>query len=229
MIWPSLTYSKFYALRGWTLLSAYEYVLTSRSKSGARDSAASLHTRLLVPEEIPRLCEKDVDITRARFAQASLSVDESLLAILPTPNIITWLHDKAEYTGQQMFGRTPRNHGSICKDGKVWIYWYHDFRKNQLALQRICTSLPMDEVSGETVAFLLLRALEEAENWGLARVVIWDENSALSPALELLSTKYDIETTQGQRVRRSIPSLRWAEAASTRKSTVFSNEFFPWS
>lgn len=87
----------------------------------------------------------------------------------------------------------------------------------------------MDEVSGETVAFLLLRALEEAENWGLARVVIWDEKSALSPALKLLSTKYDIETTQGQRVRRSIPSLRWAEAASTRKSTVFSNEFFPWS
>lgn len=186
-------------------------------------------TRLLTPSEIPRLCEQDVDITRKCFAQGTVSGDSRQLAILPTANIITWLHDRAEYIGQQIFGRAPRVHGSICNDGTVWVYWYHDFRKHQLALQRLCTSLPVDEVSRETVAFLLLRALDEAQNWGLARVVIWDENPLIPPALELLSVKYDIEATQGQRVRRSIPSLRWPEAASKWKSSLFSNEFFAWS
>ena len=109
-------------------------------------------------------------------------------------------------------------------DANIWCYWVHDYSDDVLTLLRIVSPSMYNELHANThssnkapravtpeeeikaVASLLHAAQVEAAAWGLHKVELWDPNSAVLAACNLLlGTKAVVNI----RMEKSIPCLRW--------------------
>ncbi|KAK7991610.1 hypothetical protein PG988_000404 [Apiospora saccharicola] len=220
MLYTSI--GNFYHDRGWKMLPAYEVVLSFptpelRSPTGPTSFP---QTRLLGRAEISELCMRD---TRLRASEAR---DHDLDA---GPGDFTT--SKVSYETAMM--KPLLHHGSICEAADAWLYWYHDYRKQHLAIQRVhlgaASSRNQTELLEEALAALLLDAVEDARKRNLPRVVIWDPDDDTLEAANTLARTYGIKVDYGERVRSSMPSIRWHEADLSRKVIVHNNEKFAYS
>lgn len=87
-------------------------------------------------QEIARLCGRDMDALRADLENMKTASNQSLLTVLPTSDLLTWLHARAKFMGLETRGESPKRKGAMC-DSSAWILWHHDFRKQCLFIQRI--------------------------------------------------------------------------------------------
>lgn len=220
--------SKFYAKRGWGPLPAFESILTLASNSTLSRRSSSSGTRFLTPGDITTLCERDVESVTKETQRTQVSEDQILAAVAPSADLITLLQERASFMASKQ-GKVTKNRGAISRSEESWIYWYHDFRKHQLAVLRIHPPEASSQEQAEQVASLLLDALEEASAWSLPKVTVWDANSAILQALEILKDEYGVKVASGQRDRRSIPSLRWKGGDESKRVTLHCNEFYAWS
>jgi hypothetical protein len=154
--------------------------------------------------------------------------DEVRIAVVPSEDIITWLHDRATFTSNAIHLQVPDAQGSFCESADVWIYWFHDFRKQQLAVQRVGGYTGEDEIQVRAIARLLLDALEEASKWKLPRVVIWSPGDGLIRAIKLLEQDYGVDAVTEERIGRSIPSVRWRASDESRAIKLQLCEFYTW-
>lgn len=154
---------------------------------------------------------------------------ESHVCVLPTANLITWLQDRSDFVGTKINGAPPQNNGSICESADSWLYWFHDFRKEQLAVQRIRVPVEATQIRSRALAAMLLDAIEEARAWNLTKVVLWEPEAVLLDAISLLQESFDIKSEIGARLNSSIPSLRWRHADEANTTTFHFNEFYTWS
>lgn len=161
--------------------------------------------------------------------ETEISGDQTLAAVSPTADLIKLLQGRAHFIASKLFGKVTENRGAITESGHSWIYWYHDFRKQQLAVLRIHLPNDPDQRQPEQVASLLLDAMHEASAWELPKVTVWDANPAVFQALDLLKDRHAVEVTSGQRYQRSIPSLRWKGRDGSKIVTLHCNEFYAWS
>lgn len=186
-------------------------------------------THLLTPGKIESLCAADVESVKDEVRQTHLSADQTLAAVAPTADLITLLQGRASFIASKLFGRATGHRGAISDSKDSWMYWYHDFRKQQLAVLRV--HLPEDpgQPRPEQVANLFLDALQEASAWALPKVTVWDASPVVLHALDLLKDRYLVEVTSGQRYQRSIPSLRWKGSDGEKNVTLQCNEFYAWS
>jgi hypothetical protein len=169
-----------------------------------------------------------VEDVKATFERCPIDPDEVLMVVLPTTNLISWLHDRGDFISLKLNGKSPEFRGSICESAHSWLYWHHDFRKKQLAIQRVHD--PEAGRSGvETLACLLLDALEEAEKWNLPKVIIWDAKERLLHAMKLLEATFTVKVESKERTKSSMPSLRWRGASQKKNVKVLLNEFYSWS
>lgn len=129
----------------------------------------------------------------------------------------------------KLFGKVTQHRGAINESEDSWIYWYHDFRKQQLAVLRVHHPGEPGQKQSEQVASLFLDALQEASSWELPKVTVWDTNPVVLRSLGLLKDRHAVEVTSGQRFQRSIPSLRWKGSDGSKDVTLHCNEFFAWS
>lgn len=162
--------------------------------------------------------------------QIQISPGQRLAAVAPTADLINLLQGRAQFIASKKFDKVTEHRGSISENEDTWIYWYHDFRKQQLAVLRIHLPDKPGQKQPEQVVSLLLDALDEALAWALPKVTVWDANLVVLQALDLLKDKQNsVEVTSGQRDQRSIPSLRWKGADGSKMITLHCNEFFAWS
>lgn len=161
--------------------------------------------------------------------QTHISADQTLAAVAPTADLITLLQGRAEFNASKLFGKVTEHRGAISESKDSWIYWYHDFRKQQLAVLRVHLPEEPGQQQSEQVASLFLDALQEASAWELPKVTVWDANPLVLQALDLLKERHAVEVTSGQRHQRSIPSLRWKGGHVTKGVTLHCNEFYAWS
>lgn len=161
--------------------------------------------------------------------KTNISGDQTLAAVAPTADLVYLLQERAHFTSFKLFGKVTEHRGAISEFGSSWIYWYHDFRKQQLAVLRIHLPEEPDQKQPEQVASLLSDALQEASAWDLPKVTVWDDNLIVLQALDLLKNRHAVEVASGQRDRRSIPSLRWKGGDGSKTVTLHCNEFYAWS
>lgn len=220
------------------MLPAYEAVL-SFPTSGFRspsDHTSLPETRLLDRTELSQLCVRDVESIKASFWRLQVTGNERHVSVLPTPEITTWMQDRGDFTtskasSEEKTVTPPLHHGSICESTDTWLYWYHDYRKQHLAIQRVHVGAACSSQTPliEALAGLLLDAVEDARKWNLPRVVIWDPSAATLEAARTLGTTHGIRVDYGERVGSSMPSMRWREADLSRKIIVHNNEKFAYS
>ncbi|KAI3394991.1 hypothetical protein diail_1880 [Diaporthe ilicicola] len=219
----------FYAKRGWGPLPAFESTLrlrTDRAMNGRFNLPAN---RFLGSGDISSLCERDVESVKKEMLKTQISADQTLASVAPTADVVNLLQERASFVASKQCGKITQRRGAISGSEESWIYWYHDFRKEQLAVLRVHLPDESNQRQFEEVASLLLDALEEASAWTLPKVTVWDANPDVIQALNLLKDQHGVEITSGQRSLRSIPSLRWKGGEGSKKVTLRFNEFYAWS
>ncbi|POS74371.1 hypothetical protein DHEL01_v207236 [Diaporthe helianthi] len=221
----------FYAKRGWGPLPAFESTLRCATAATTLDRPPSLSgTRLLNPGDIDGLCTRDVEGIKLEMRQMQISsTGQRQVAVAPTADLINLLQERANFMASRQFGKATEHRGAISDSGDSWIYWYHDFRKQQLAVLRVRLPHEVGPRQLEQLVSLLLDALEEAGAWSLPKVTIWDANPVVLQALDLLKHRHAVEVATGQRHQRSIPSLRWKGDDGSETATLYYNEFYAWS
>ena len=149
------------------------------------------------------------------------------MTVLPTAELIGWLHGRAEFFGLNLFDEIPPNKGAICEEDS-WIFWHHDFRKRCLYVQRI-RSLEQDgKMRIRFLAALLIAACREAEAWRLSCLVTWDTSPQIHEACELLKSLGDGVEILLTIKRRETISIRAGIGQGTGHLDLQLNEHFAW-
>lgn len=182
---------------------------------------------MLHKEDISPLCERDIEALSSEVYQRKVSEGETLMTVLPTAELISWLHGRAEFFGLKLFDKIPQNKGAICGED-TWMSWHHDFRKRCLYIQRIRSFEQDKEQRIRFLAALFLDACREAEAWGLSIVVTWDTNHQIHDACELLrSLEGGVEVLFTEERRETI-SIRGGSGERTGHLDFHLNEHFAW-
>lgn len=218
-----LTFSQFYVRSGWQIIPSIISNITNFSDDFQLGDRAGLpSTRLLANEEIPALCERDVADLKATFEKTAVGPDEVHVAVIPSAEMISWLHVWGDFFNTKLRGgEAPFVHGAICETADTWIYWHYGFK--HLAISRVRTPPDVDQGSTEVLASLLLDALEEARKWKFDKVVVWEPSVELISAMDLISIMAGVEV-ETQARPNSITSLRWKNADETKKTILHLNE-----
>lgn len=209
--------------------SAFESVLKCATDAILDGQSSLPKTRFLTAGDIESLCARDTESVKEELRTTRVSAGQTRAAVVPSADLINLLQGRAEFIASKLFGKVNEHRGAINQSEDSWIYWYHDFRKQQLAVLRVHLPETSAQNQPEQVASLFLDALKEASVWDLPKVTVWDANPAVLQALDLLKDQHRVEVTSGQRYQRSIPSLRWAGDERAKKVTLHCNEFYAWS
>ncbi|KAI1205888.1 uncharacterized protein F4807DRAFT_441797 [Annulohypoxylon truncatum] len=223
----------FYVSKGWDMLDALQSTLTVPPSLAPGEKSAKLPTtRLLDADEIPALAERDIQDLETEFRNADLSPDTTLLTVLPTPDMISWLQTRADFMNTKLAGQTPKAKGSICESAGAWVYWFHDLHARKLTIQRV--KLPQTQTQAgelatiQAVGALLLSAVEEAARWKTTKAVIWNPGPEIRGATRYLAEEFGIGVEEERRETKNIPCLRW-RGDEKKRTRVWPNEYYAWS
>ncbi|KAH7402347.1 hypothetical protein DE146DRAFT_631578 [Phaeosphaeria sp. MPI-PUGE-AT-0046c] len=159
--------------------STYDYLIPDKNLK---------EYKLLREEDIDTLCLRDVTALITEARDDEFNHDHSTLAVLPTTDLVSWLHKRAEFIGSRLLDRSPHHKGCIYND-TAWLYWHHDFPKQCLFIQRIRVFIEQENARHDVLVTLLAHALLEAQRWQLPAVVIWDAGPDVHKAIDLLKSR----------------------------------------
>ncbi|KAI8958932.1 hypothetical protein F5Y11DRAFT_334616 [Daldinia sp. FL1419] len=219
----------FYVNKGWNVLAASESILTVPLSILPKDKAQFPETRPLTADDVPTLCERDVDSLKEDFRKYDLLKGSTLATVLPTADLISWLQARNEYMNSQLCSKPPQIQGSVCESAESWVFWCSDLRHKEIIVQHVKPPRGQNEATSTRVlARLLLDAIEEAARWEIPEVSIWNPSPEVYKAIDFLNLELGVKVKNHEREKEHIPCLRWRGAE--KKSIVFSpNEFYPWS
>ena len=224
-----LTQFQFYVRRGWKKIPAMKSTLSGlRGFSDLPDWSDRPATRLLSTRDIPALCARDVNNIKVSLENHAAGPNEVLMVVLPTSNLISWLHDRGDFISHKINGEIPDAHGAISESADSWLYWHHDFRKRALGIQRISASAVGNRISTASLSSLLFGALKEAYRWKLLEVHVWNPSHDLVQAIQYLQEKFGIEAECKEQTG-SVPSVRWRGSEQARDIRLPLNEHYAWS
>jgi hypothetical protein len=175
-------------------------------------------------EAIEELCEVDTNLIRSKLAkeQEGGSIH---IAFEPSFEQVSWHLSRADYLGKILRGKIPTHVGAYTKDRRSWVYWYHDFRTEELAIQR----LVIPEYDSDIVE-LLAAAAGEAQAWDLKRVVLWNPTEEVVEAAtewgEQWNHKIKVEVKAS--TETSIPSLRLKGGKDSKGVVWHYDEYYAW-
>lgn len=146
--------------------------------------------------------------------------------MLPTDDLASYQHARADFQGLKMHGRTPDIKGAFHTSNS-WISWYHDFKKGFLFIQRFRIVHEPKEKAGEILAALLYCAMLEAQSWKL-HVMVWGTEPSLNDAVEVLRKTVPGFSSMHHAQRRETISVRW-RYDEDQEHEIYPNEYYAWS
>ncbi|KAK1831482.1 hypothetical protein QBC39DRAFT_351420 [Podospora conica] len=191
-------------------------------------TASSPAVTLLSDADIPSLCDRDCALVQSRLATASNWSGKTHVAFLPDTTQMTWHFTRDSYVaGVMRKGRSVQHRGARTAEGNSWVYWDHDLRENKLKILRVVIG---DKDAATEVKTLLRAALEEAQDWGLPKVLVWAPGAETCAAATELWREggAKLELAFDQREDGSIPSLRWRENKGVGEVEWHENEYYAW-
>ncbi|KAI1505710.1 hypothetical protein F5X99DRAFT_216018 [Biscogniauxia marginata] len=225
----SILYSSvgdFYVDKGWKMLPAFQSELLVASAQW--DCTTLPGARILTKEDVPRHCATDIEYLTKEFTRYQLPVtNDTRATVLPTEDIVSWLHARDEFMTMKLKGKVLEVKGAACDEVGVWIYWYHDYRRQALIVQRVHTGSDDSEGTMKALARLLIEALTEAKEWDLPAVTVWDPSPITQRVIQFLAEELGIPVINEERTDADIPSIRWRNAEE-RNVVVSPNEFYAW-
>ncbi|KAH7324592.1 hypothetical protein B0I35DRAFT_475826 [Stachybotrys elegans] len=218
--------SSYYESRGWNVHPSWELLITTKTKEPTEKTNLP-PTRLLKASDVPPLCHRDTERLVESTENRDFASDMTTIAVLPTAEIVGWLHGRGDFYASELHGRVTEFKGSIDEVAGVWIYWHHDFRRNQLVIQRI--SRPgNDEKDIEAIASLLLDARIEASAWNLSAVSIWSPDSHAEAAAARISALVPSEVIEKVQRKSGISMVRYTGGQRSESMVFEANEFYAW-
>ncbi|KAK8006687.1 hypothetical protein PG991_012984 [Apiospora marii] len=224
----------FYVKLGWELLPAPQvsFELPSGVSRDAlqrnREKRQSLPTRLVGPDEMPDLCNRDIAQLRSQVEAYDLAPDTSLVTTLPIPEQLEWYQEMAKLQSLTWCeGREVEAVGAMCGEADTWILWYQDFSRKELKILRVKPGYGNPDSTKQALEELLLRAMEEVLSWEgkLLKVVIWDPNPEVHGALGILGKELGFTPKSEMRNGVNQTSIRWAKGEN-RKTIFWPNEYY---
>ncbi|KAK8086725.1 hypothetical protein PG994_001699 [Apiospora phragmitis] len=224
----------FYVKLGWDLLPApqvsFELPLgVSRDAlQRKREKGQSLQTRLVGPDEMPDLCNRDISQLRSQVEAYDLTPNTSLVRTLPIPEQLEWYQEMAKLQSLNWCdGREVKAVGAVCEEANTWILWYQDLSRKELKITRVKPGYGNPDLTKQALVQLLVRAMEEALSWEglLAKIVIWDPSSEVHGALQVLGKELGFTTKSEMRDGVNQTSIRWANAEN-RQTIFWPNEYY---
>jgi hypothetical protein len=136
--------------------------------------------KLLHAADVPALCATDVAALREQMSIPSPN-GRTKIALQPDYKTHEWHWAREEFLApilRPKISRKPVVKGAMSSDGKRWVLWTRNFNKNntQLSILRIVnhSQSPDEEKETAELAKLLRVAAQEAHDWKLETVTIWN-------------------------------------------------------
>ncbi|CAO1601615.1 hypothetical protein XANCAGTX0491_005268 [Xanthoria calcicola] len=226
----------FYAKRGW-----HPFPLNNHIELDAMHvpdlSLAGI--KFIVEEDLDQLCKDDEAMIRR--AMTSSSSSQMRMMIVPDLDRMLWHHRKEEFTCDKLFGKQPRFKGAVTGEpnDRIWIVWTHRYyehphnnpQDNTLYILRIVIENQRADLEQRTRQVEQMRAIlraaqDEAVEWDLRFVKLWDPGYLLQDIVE----RTEIPHRSVEREDESIASLMWFGEGSGKDDMVewLGNEKYAW-
>ena len=233
---------KFYARSGWEAFPSAHVAVAPREGAGE----GLPEVRLLKAEDLPELCEVDEGLVRARLEKQK--GEKTAVALLPDIATMRWHHAREDFVATELFGKTPVIKGAVAgKEGeRVWCYWTRVFTKPAkeppvLHILRLVVEDPNFDDFGpasssspspsqlqlpttKAIAAVFAAAQQQAKEWGMSEVMMWNPSSTTLAAARLLDEKAEMV----EREAESIASLLWYGEEGWRDVRWVDCEKFVW-
>jgi hypothetical protein len=170
--------------------------------------------------------------------------EKTFVALIPNHAKITWHHAREEFVGEELHGRIPEIKGAIVgtEVGKrVWCYWSRVWdnpdpkadKGNTLHILRLVVEetdlFTWERASHDqdlsvyipAIAALLRLALQEAKEWNMADVNVWNPTETTIKAAQTIAPSTQVI----HRDSESIASLMWYGDRPQEGSVV---EYIDW-
>ncbi|CAF9932404.1 hypothetical protein IMSHALPRED_008883 [Imshaugia aleurites] len=198
----------------------------------------------LLSGDLERLCEQDEAMIRKELTSAS-SNGKARMMLVPDLDHMLWHHKKEEFVCEKLFGKQPRIKGSIVGQpgNRMWAIWTHRFygdpestsSENTLYILRLVienqatistSGVEHCGVQVEQMRAVLQAAQDEADQWRLHRVMMWDP----TPLVLQLVQRTGIHHRRIEREHEGIASLLWYGEGSGKEDTLdwLGNEKYGW-
>jgi GNAT superfamily N-acetyltransferase len=194
----------------------------------------SIPAKRLANPDIPDLCTLDENYIRRDLANAKDG--KTHVALVPDHDTMQWHHLREDFLTSKIFAKSPKTKGAIAGElgNRIWAIWTRSFygplvpeSGNVLHILRLV--LEDDTASDENAAKLksiLQIAQEEALDWKLDDVEIWNP----TPVVKSLIQKTGLKHKEEDRQQESIASLMWYGEGSGKMDEIewVGNEKFGW-
>lgn len=188
--------------------------------------------------DLAQLCQEDERLIQE--SRAIRTTEKKWFMIVPDEKHMLWHHMKEEFVSENLFGKVPQVKGAISgsSGNRIWIIWTHGFYEdpklktdeNILYILRLVVENTEGGEENKTLQTeqtreVIWAAQEEAREWDLARVVLWDPTAFARDVI----VKGGIECQAVQRETKSIGSLMWWYGEESAEEVDWiANEKYAW-
>ena len=195
--------------------------------------------RSIVEKDLDQLCRDDEAMIRR--AMTSSSSTKTRIMLVPDLDHMLWHHRKEDFACDKLFGKQPQIKGALIGEfnDRMWVIWTHRYygdphassSDNTLYILRIVienksTDPEHQEHQAEQMRALLWAAQNEAAEWDLPCVKLWDPAHLVQDMVE----RTGIQHRKVDREEESIASLSWFGEGSGKEDMVewLGNEKYGW-
>ncbi|MCJ1311939.1 hypothetical protein MMC25_005613 [Agyrium rufum] len=120
----------FYARRGWKAMKSTHVALppVTASNDGAEKILAA---KVLRADDLASLCDEDARLLRRSLQETGISSEGSLVAFVPSKDIMQWHHAREEFFAREMLQKNPEIKGAFIQgpdeNTRVWCIWTRMF------------------------------------------------------------------------------------------------------
>ncbi|KAL8643027.1 MAG: hypothetical protein Q9226_008439 [Calogaya cf. arnoldii] len=226
----------FYAKRGW-----HPFPLNNQIELDPIPvpNHPQLGIRFILEEDLDQLCEDDEAMIRE--AMTSSSSNKLRMMIVPDLDHMLWHIRKEEFACDKIFGKQPHFKGAVTGEpnDRIWVIWTHRYYghphtnplDNTLYILRVVienesTDPGQRERQVEQMRAILWAAQNEAAEWDLRAVKLWDPGFLLQDIVE----RTGIQHRRVEREDENIASLMWFGEGSGKEDMVewLGNEKYGW-
>jgi hypothetical protein len=162
------------------------------------------------------------------------------VALLPNAETFHWHHAREEFVGMELHGKAPKIKGAMVgseKGKRVWCVWTRmwynnnpaEAKGNTLHILRLVIEdgNGADHDHGDSITALMAMAQQQAEEWKMEHIEIWNPTPTTVRAAQRLHPSAQVV----DRDEESIASLQWFpehNGPMAEKVDWVGNEKYAW-
>jgi hypothetical protein len=232
-LWSDIGKS-FYAKLGWVPFPSL-HVSFKVPEAGGHDTS-SRQVGLITYDNLKSFCKLDEELLR-KYLSEHAKDGKPQFAFIPNYDIIRWHLYRGEFIANRVFKdqeQSPIKGAVAGPEGhRVWAIWTRNYsgdgddaEKNTMYILRLVVeddTTPEEELTS-SFATVIHKAQEDARQWRLGKIELWNPTPVLDALIEKSGLGHDVV----ERQKDSIPSLMWHRESDAGQVDWVANEKFCW-